>query len=179
MKFKTTEKGFTLIELVVGLSIAAFVTGAASMVTISMMRLTPQNNDWAIALHQVQNASHWISHDVQMSQGDITAGDGNPTFLTLTVPEWDTATEDVVDKTIVYEFEDMADDLKRLMRDNQTDGEEIMIAENISGDTDDTNATFDDTTGTLTFTITAVSGNVPPVTRDYEATQRVQPATTP
>src|SRR4030043_855287 len=105
MKLKTTERGFTLIELVVGLSIAAFVVSAASMTTITMMRLTPQNNDWALALRQVQNAGYWISHDVQMAQGDITVGDGNPTFLTLTVPEWET--DAVVNKTVVYELEDM------------------------------------------------------------------------
>jgi len=182
MKSKMAERGFTLIELVVGISIAAFVVGAASMTTVTMMRLTPQSNNWAIALRQVQNASHWISSDVQMSQGDITVGDGNPTFLTLTIPEWETGA--VVPKTYVYEFEDMPDGLKKLMRNNETDGGETMIAEYISGDNDDTNAIYygpDDTDNpnTLTFTITAVSGNVPPVSRDYEATQRVPPAPAP
>ena len=168
MKLKTTERGFTLIELVVGISIAAFVVGAASMTTITMMRLTPRNNDWAVALRQVQNAGYWISHDVQTAQGDITVGDGNPTFLTLTVPEWET--DAVVNKTVVYEFEDMPDGLKRLMRNNQTDVEETVIAENISSD--DTNAIYDDTSGMLTFTVTATSGDVE-VSRDYEAMQRV------
>ena len=171
MKSKMGEKGFTLIELVVGLSIAAFVVGAASMTTITMMRLTPQNTDWAVALRQVQNAGYWISHDVQMSQTTVADTDpGTPTFLTLTVPEWET--DAVVDKTIVYEFEDMPDGLKRLMRNNQTDVEETMIAESISGDNDDTNASYDDTSGTLTFTITATSGTAT-VTRQYEAMQRV------
>ena len=166
MKLKTSERGFTLIELVVGLSIAAFVVGAASMTTITMMRLTPQNNDWAVALRQVQNAGYWISHDVQTAQGDITVGDGNPTFLTLTVPEWET--DAVVNKTVVYEFEDMPDGLKRLMRNNQTDVEETMIAENISNAV----AEFTVASGMLTFTITATSGSAE-VSRNYEAMQRV------
>jgi prepilin-type N-terminal cleavage/methylation domain-containing protein len=172
MKFKITEKGFTLVELLVGLSIASFVVGAASMTTVTMMRLTPQNNDWAVALHQVQNAGHWISHDVQMAQGDITVGDGNPTFLTLIVPEWDDVLDEVVNETVVYELEDMSGGLKRLIRNNQTDVEETIIAEFISGDNDDTNATYDDTSGTLTFTITAASGTAT-VTREYESMQRV------
>ena len=162
---KITEKGFTLVELLVGLSIAAFVVGAASMATITMMRLTPQNNDWAVALRQVQNAGHWISHDVQTSQGDITVGTWpSATFLTMTVPEWDGGA--MVDKTFVYEFEDMPDGVKRLMRDNQTDGQEIMIAEYVS------NAVANYDSGILTFTITTSSGSAE-VSRDYEATQRV------
>jgi prepilin-type N-terminal cleavage/methylation domain-containing protein len=177
MKLKTTERGFTLIELVVGLSITAFVVGGASMTTTTMMRLTPQNNDWAVALHQVQNAGYWISRDVQMSQGTITIGNGSPIFLTLTVPEWDIGSGAVVNKTFVYELEDMPGGLHRLMRNNQTDGGEIMIAEYISNDA--TNASYNATSGTLTFTITAISGTVPPVSRDYEAMQRVAPAPSP
>jgi prepilin-type N-terminal cleavage/methylation domain-containing protein len=166
MKQKLGEKGFTLIELLVGISIAAFVVGAASMTIITMMRLTPQSNNWAIALHQVQNAGHWISRDVQMSQGAINTGDGNPIFLTLTQPQNPTD-----NTTIVYQFEDMPNGLKKLMRTDQNSGEQIVIAEFISatGATYSTNCTDN---CTLTFTITATSGNVP-VTRDYEAMQRV------
>ena len=176
MKLKLGEKGFTLIELLVGITIAAVIVGAASMTVVTMMRLTPQSNNWAIALHQVQNAGHWISRDVQMSQGEITLGDGNPIFLTLTLPKDQNPDNN---KTIVYQFdeEDMPDGLKRLIRNNQTDGEQIIIAEYISGDPDDTNASYE--SGMLTFIITATSGDVPPVTRDYEAMQRVPPAPSP
>ena len=171
MKLKTTEKGFTLIELVVGIAIAAVVVGAASMTVVTMMRLSPQSNNWAIALRQVQNAGYWISRDVQMSQGNITPGAwGNPTFLTLTQPQNPTD-----NKTIVYQFEDMGDGLQRLTRNNQTDGEQIMIAEYISIDNNDTTASYNSDNRTLNFTITAISGDVPPVTRDYEAMQRVPP----
>jgi prepilin-type N-terminal cleavage/methylation domain-containing protein len=165
MKLKTNEKGFTLIELLVSLAIAGFVVGAASMVTITMMRLAPQNSDWVTALRQVQNAGYWISRDAQMSQGTITIGTWpNATFLTLTVPEWESGA--VVNKTLVYEFEDMSGGLKRLMRNNQTNGEEIMIAEYVS------NAVANYDSGTLTFTITTTSGSTE-VSRDYEAVQRL------
>jgi prepilin-type N-terminal cleavage/methylation domain-containing protein len=169
MKLKTTERGFTLVELLVGLSIAGFVVGATSMATITMMRLTPQNNDWAVALRQVQNAGYWISHDVQTAQGDITLNTWpNHTFLTLTVPEWDGDLEEVVNKTVVYEFEDMPDGLKRLIRNNQTDEQQTMIAENISNAV----AEFTVASGMLTFTIEATAGDVE-VSREYEAMQRV------
>ena len=168
MKLKTSQRGFTLVELLVGITIAAVVVGAASATTITMMRLNPRNNDWAIALHQVQNAGHWISHDVQTAQGEIIVGDGNPTLLTLTVPEWDDALDEVVNKTIVYEFEDMPGGLRRLMRNNQTDVEETTIAENVSNAVAD----FTVASGMLTFTIEATSGGIE-VSRDYEAMQRV------
>jgi prepilin-type N-terminal cleavage/methylation domain-containing protein len=172
MKLKTTEKGFTLLELLVALSIATFVTAAASMTIITMMRLSPQTNNWAIALHQVQNAGYWISRDVQMSQGTITVGTGTPTFLTLILPQTPTT-----NKTIVYRLNNMpAGGLKKLIRDDA--GQQIMIAEYISY----ANApppVYDSVkhTYSLTVTITATSGDVP-VTRDYKAVQRVS-ATSP
>jgi prepilin-type N-terminal cleavage/methylation domain-containing protein len=172
MKPKLGEKGFTLIELLVGLSIAAFVVGAASMTTITMIRLTPQTNNWAIALHQVQNAGHWISHDVQMSENvTVDENPATPEFLTLIVPEWDEVSETVVNRTIIYDFEDMPDGLKKLMRTDQDTGEQILIAEFISYTEADYSENCTDNC-TLTFTITATSGDVD-VTRDYEAMQRV------
>lgn len=166
MKLKKSERGFTLLEVLVSLAISAFVVGAASATTITMMRLTPQNNDWAVALHQVQNAGYWISRDVLMAQ-DITVGAGNPTFLTLTIPQITPP-----DKTIVYEFEDMPDGLKRLIRDDQTAGQTILVAEYISTDTNDTTASYNSDNRTLDLTITAISGDVS-VTRIYESSQRL------
>jgi prepilin-type N-terminal cleavage/methylation domain-containing protein len=169
MKLKTGEKGFTLVELLVALSIAAFVTAAASMTIITMMRLTPKTNNWAIALRQVQDAGYWISRDVLMSQTILVDPDpGTPTFLTLTVPQPPPA----LAKTIVYQFQDMSGGLKRLMR---TDNTTIMVAEYISSG--NTTATYDDVTLILTLKVTATSGDTT-VTRQYEATQRV-PAASP
>ena len=168
MKLKTGEKGFTLLELLVGIAIAAFVTAAASMTIITMMRLTPKTNNWAIALRQVQDAGYWISRDVMMSD-NITVGTGNPKFLTMIQPQ-----TQLPKKTIVYQFQDMSGGLKRLMRDDdQTPGQSIMVAEYISmPDTTATYSTNCTDNCTLTFTITAISGNVP-VTKRYETAQRV------
>ena len=181
MKLKTTEKGFTLIELLVGISILAVVVGAASMTVITMMRLSPQSNNWAIALRQVQNAGYWISRDVQMSQQtSIIVGTGTPIFLTLTLPQDQYQAND---KIIEYRFEDMGGDLRRLMRNDA--GQQIMIAEYIYYDPlgDPANSTRVTTTPqkengwVLTVRIAATHGNTT-VTRQYEATQRV-PAPSP
>ena len=168
MKLKLGEKGFTLIELIVGISIAVFVVGAASTATIAMMRLGPRNSDWAIALRQVQNAGWWISRDVQMSQGDITIGTG-ATYLTLTLPQDQNPANN---KQIVYQFQDMAGGLKRLSRNDQVT--QIMVAEYISIPTP---PIYNSDNRTLTFTITATVGNVSVPPKTYEATQRVPPAT--
>lgn len=171
MKLKKGEKGFTLIELLVTISIAALIVGAASAVIITMLRLTPRNNDWVVSLHQVQNAGYWISRDVLMSD-NITVGTGS-TFLTMTQPQTQPPK-----KIIVYQFEDMSGGLKRLMRTDTDNNTTIMIAEYIYSD--NTTATYSPNCSencTLTFTITAISGNVP-VTRRYETAQRV-PAPSP
>lgn len=166
MKFKINEKGLTLIEVVVGLSIAAFVVGASSTAIVAMERLSPQNGDWAIALSQVQNAGYWISRDVQMSQGTITVGTGNPTFLTLTLPQ--TTTDN---KTVIYQLQDMSGGLKRLIRNDQTANQQKMIAEYTSVPT---SPVYNTDNRTLTFTLRATSGKVQ-VTKNYEANQRVPP----
>jgi len=177
MKLKAGEKGFTLIELLVTIGIAAFVVSAASMTVITMMRLSPQTNNWAIALRQVQNAGYWISRDVQMSQQkSIIKGTGTPIFLTLILPQ-DPANK----KTIEYRFEDMGGDLRRLMRKDLTTGQSIMIAEYIyynplvdpDKSTSVTTTPQKENGWVLTLRIAAVISGDEKVIRRYEATQRV------
>ena len=179
MKLKTGEKGFTLLELLVGIAIAVFVVGAASMTVITMMRLTPRTNNWAIALRQVQNAGYWISRDVMMSD-TVTPGTGD-TFLTLIVPYESGVNIDK--KEIVYYFGKLDGELNSerwLIRTDSTGGLTPIakyIYEPIQYDPPDPAKPY-----TLTFTITATLGNTDvnraEVIRQYEATQRV-PASAP
>jgi prepilin-type N-terminal cleavage/methylation domain-containing protein len=164
MKSKLGEKGFTLIELIVGISIAVFVTGAASMAIITMMRLSPQSNNWAIALRQVQNTGYWISRDVQMSQGEIDDNPPSPEFIKLTVP-YESGGE-IVNKTISYQFETINGQVW-LMR-NDSIGGQIAVAQYISN----TDAQYDPDNDTLDFSIEATFGKVT-VSRQYDAAQRV------
>jgi prepilin-type N-terminal cleavage/methylation domain-containing protein len=178
MKLKTGEKGFTLLELLVGITIAAFVVAAASMTIITMMRLTPKTNNWAIALRQVQDAGYWISRDVMMSQGEIFVDPVPDTFLRFIQPHQDPDP----DITIDYEFENINGE-QWLVRTESTGGQ-TAIATDIS--ISDTHANYyddpdDQDGGTLTFTITATSGTaeVTRVTREYQALQRLMPAPAP
>jgi type II secretory pathway component PulJ len=166
MKFKIGEKGLTLLELIIGLGIGAAVVVAASTAIVTMARLSPRNADWDISLSEVQNAGYWISRDVQMSLGTVTVGTGNPTFLTLILPQTNTD-----NKTVVYQFQDMSGGLKRLIRNDQTANQQKIIAEYISVPM---SPVYNTDNRTLTFSLTATSGQVP-VTKQYKATQRVPP----
>lgn len=165
MKKILGEKGFTLIEMLVVVAIAAVVMGAASAAIVALYRISPQSNNWTVALRQVQNSGYWISRDVQMSAGNIAVGTGN-TFLTMVLPQ--NPTDNV---TIVYQLQNMSGG-QRLMRTNQTTNDTIMIAEFISIPAD-TGPFYNSDNNTLTFTIKATYGNAP-VTRTYEALQRVE-----
>jgi len=168
LKTKPGEKGFTLIELLVGLTIVAFVVGAVSMTIVTMMRLNPRNNDWAMALRQVQNAGFWISRDVQMSRGNIGIDPEPDTFLTLVMPYVD-AGGTMVTKTVDYQFENLSGEAW-LTRSDEVEGK-TAIAQLITR----TTAVYSDNCTdncTLTFTIEATSGKAN-VFHQYEATQRV------
>jgi prepilin-type N-terminal cleavage/methylation domain-containing protein len=86
MKLKTTEKGFTLIEMLVTLSIAAAIMGVMSASVITIFRTNAQNDEWNVNIRQVQNAGQWITRDALMAQvvSDNTTG----VFLRLSWSDW-------------------------------------------------------------------------------------------
>jgi prepilin-type N-terminal cleavage/methylation domain-containing protein len=171
MKIMLNEKGVTLIELLVAIAILGAIVSVISMTISTVIKTSPLSNNWAIALRQVQNAGYWISRDVQMSKEVTVDQDpATPEFLTLIQPEWDAGSGAVVDKTFVYEFENMSDSLKRLMRTDLDTAGQTMIAEYIYN----TDAIYNTENHKLTVTITAISGNAT-VSRQYEAAPRVSP----
>ncbi|MFC2027087.1 type II secretion system protein J [Chloroflexota bacterium] len=81
------EAGITLTEVLVASTIGlaiAFVVGTA---IYQFFVVTSQGNDVVSAVHQVQNAGHWVTRDGQES---ITATGGDE--LVLTVPDRPTIT---------------------------------------------------------------------------------------
>ncbi len=169
MRLKTNEKGFTLTELLVTISIVAIISGALAMAIITLMRLSPQSKDWNIALRQVQNAGYWISRDVQMSKGAIIVGTSD-LFLRFTIP-----TGPNTSKTVEYRFVQMSGNLKRLIRVDGASTQQIMIAEHIYyNPSDPANSTrvVSYQSPKLVVKISAASGTIT-VSRQYEAIQRV------
>lgn len=145
------------------MTILVIVLGTASATVITMMRLSPRTNSWAVALRQVQDVGYWVSRDVFQAQ-TISVGTGS-TYLTLSQPRVTPPP-----KTVVYQWETMSGS-ERLMRSDGT--ETILIAEYISAHPQ---PIYSSDNGTLTFDITATYGDIS-VPMRYKAAQRVSPAT--
>lgn len=84
---RASSAGFTLAELLIALAIGGMVLAGASM-TIHQLFLTgARNENYMIAVRQVQNAGYWISRDGVSAQS-ITPGSSSGFPLTLSWSEW-------------------------------------------------------------------------------------------
>ena len=161
-----SEKGFTLIEVIIAVAIIGIITPALAMTTTTLLTNHQQANDHNIVLHQVQNAGHWISHDVQMAK-NVVFDDPNGFPLTLYIP---VDTDENNDLRVDYSFD--ANKLKRQVHNTlDTLVSETLIAEYI--DVQDT--TFSNLDSNIyTLTVKASKGEAV-VERIYEVSQRLTP----
>ncbi len=149
---KQSERGFTLIEVIVAIGIMALISWAATTAVFQVVTGTERTNEHIGAVYQVQNAVYWIGRDTQIAQSvDLSPPAGFP--LTLTWSDWDSG-----DKyQVVYSLEDMAGTgLKKLQRSysvNGAAGETSIVARYIDHDPAKTKCEFTD--GVLIFTVTA------------------------
>jgi competence protein ComGC len=158
---KAAEKGATLIELLVVIAILGAIIGVLSMTIITVMKVSPRSNNWAIALRQVQNAGYWISNDITMANAGTIAI--NAQFLpTLQLDEWNG--NSFVTHAVEYVFDGQT--LRRRL-DGAPPG--LLIAEYI-----DTGATrFEMLPGaSYKFTVRAAFNDTS-VTRTYETSPRL------
>jgi len=153
---KKGERGFTLIELIVGLSIIFLVSGAGAMATFQLLKGTEVNSTHMTAVRQVQNAGYWISHDTRMAQTVHTVNLTLPVFLVFNWTEGDTQDE----YEIVYTLDDVAGStLKKLHRNQSVNGgvnTTTFVAQYIDPDAAKTSCQY--ISGKLTLTITATAG---------------------
>lgn len=112
---KRNEKGFTLLELVVAITIIALTSTAAAMAIFQIYKVTERNNDNINAVRQVQNAGYWISRDAQMAQTISADNLTLPNFLILNWTEWD-AQDEPIYHSATYFFEDLSNGVGRLKR---------------------------------------------------------------
>ncbi|MBA7571809.1 hypothetical protein ES708_13577 [subsurface metagenome] len=163
---KRGEKGFTLLEVLIGVAIMAIVVGAVAMTVTTLLLNEGQAAGQNTALPQVQNAGYWISRDVQMAR-TVTLGEPG-VFLRLDIP---VDTDENNDYTIDYWFD--GDKLKRQKHDSFGTSE-TFIAEYI----DTSNTTFsalDADAGLWKLTVRA-SRDETGATRSYEISQRLSPS---
>lgn len=91
---RETQKGFTLIEVIVALAITGLISTGAAMATIQVNNQGIRNSDYTTASQNAQNAIQWISRDAQMAQViTLTPTSGFP--LTLLWTAWDNTTNNV------------------------------------------------------------------------------------
>jgi len=160
---KRREKGFTLLEVLIGVAIMAIVVVAVAMTTTTLLLNEGQAAGQNTALPQVQNAGYWISRDVQMAR-TVTLGEPG-VFLRLDIPMDNNPEHDY---TIDYLFD--GDKLKRQKHDSFGTSE-TFIAEYI----DTSNTTFsalDADAGLYKLTVRA-SRDETGATRSYEISQRL------
>lgn len=160
------QKGFTLLEIVVGSAIMAVVVGAVASLLVVLFLNYGQEAGQNTALPQVQNAGFWITHDVQSSRNiTATAPNGFPLSLRLPVDG-----DEDNDNSANYVFEDSK--LKRKLYDSS---DNLILETFIADYLDADNCTFTTINATMKYhrlTVTATrEGEV--VTSIYHVSQRL------
>ena len=163
---KMTEKGFTLLEAVIGIGIMALIVVAIATATTTLLLNHGQAAEQNTVLPQVQNAGHWITRDVQTAR-NITATDPNGFPLSLRVP---IDMDENNDYSVNYTFNGTR--LKRKVYDSS----ETLLSETLIADyIDSGNTTFNTLNATLNLyqlTVRAVKDKGG-LTRIYEISQRI------
>jgi len=163
---KRGEKGFTLLELLVGVAIMGIIAMPLAMLTMTLLTNPKRSNDNNIVLQQVRNASTWILRDVQMSRS-VNTTDPNGFPLTLGIP---VDTDENNDYSVDYLFD--GSKLKR----KEYDSEQALISETFIADYIDTDnttfATVSATAGLHEFTVSAAKREAV-ATMSYKISQRL------
>jgi len=167
------QKGVTLVELLIVISIAALVVGAAVAVWLQLDSVSTRNSDYTVAYAQVQNAGDEFSRDAVQAQ-EVQADDpetpaiepddlGTPE-IELLILEWDDYGVDPQHHVVAYTLEG-AGTFKELRRSG-TEGGLVVVAQDIVPA--ETSCTWDE--GVLTLKITAQVGE-----RSATRTYKVEP----
>ncbi len=169
---KPGEKGYTLIELLIAITIMALASVAAGAGIFQIFRNIERNNDHMTAVLQVENAGYRISRDAQMAE-NVTTGLTLPEFLALGWTEQNTG--DVYQVT--YTLENMPEGgLKKLLRNqsvNASANTTTLVAQYIDSNAGKSSCNL--ASGILTLTVTATVGEGSPTeseTRTYKIVPR-------
>ena len=130
---RLSEKGYTLIELAVAITIMVLASTAASAAIFQILNNVERNNDHMTAVLQVQYAGSWISRDAQMASSVTSDNLTLPDFLIINWTEWDAA-GDPTYHSVTYFFEDLTDGIGKLKRNHWSSAgasEQTLVAEYI------------------------------------------------
>ena len=122
------QKGFTLVELLITTAITGLIVSFLGTAIYQIITVTEYGNEKMTAMHELQNAAHWVSLDGQRASA---ASGGNELILTL--PD---------DSSITYSL--VGTDFQRM-----AGGSNMTLARNI------TSANFSVENRLITMTITS------------------------
>ena len=105
------QRGFTLVELLIATATTGLIVSFLGTAIYQIITIPEYGNDRMIAMHELQNAAHWVSLDGQMAR---TASGGDE--LALTLPD---------DSSITYSL--VGTELRRTAGESQ-----MTLARNIS-----------------------------------------------
>jgi len=170
-----SERGFTLIEVLVATAVVALIAGAATMSVFQVINGTERSNEHITAVDHVQNAGCWITRDTRMAETVSTDNLTPPDFLILKWTDWGYG-KDSVYHSVIYSLEDVSEGIGRLKRTHQDSvgtEEQILVAEYIYYDPNDpgntTEASYEEPV--LTVKIVALFEDAEEV-RDYKIYHR-------
>ena len=157
-----SEKGFTLIEVMIAVAIMGIIMPVIAMTTTALLTNHQQANDHNVILHQVQNAGYWISRDVQMAK-DVIFDDPSGFPLTLDIP---VDTDENNNYSVDYLFD--GNKLKRQVYDSS----DTLILETLIAEYIDVQDTTFSTLGSNIYNLTVkVSKGEVVVERCYKVSQ--------
>ncbi len=159
------QRGFTAIELLISIAIAATIGGTATMTVFQVMDGAANSRATMAVAAETQRAGHVIGRDVLAAESIAVDGLTPPTFLVLTWTEQDYAGGNSVYHSATYFFRNLADGVGELVRNHWSsagaDGDSL-IARYLRYDPGNpglsSNASYLDPV--LSVTLRAVSGDV-------------------
>lgn len=152
------QSGFTLIEILIAVTIMVVAGAAAGLAIYQVMRGTESNSNQLNVVQQVQNTGYWIGHDIQMAVSVNATGNVTfPCFLQCSWTAWDEEGTAVYHQ-IEYTLDQESGDLYSLNRNHSSSegaDNDMLVAQHIfyqPGSENTTSAVYSNPTLILTVT---------------------------
>ena len=160
-----SQRGFSAIELLVSLAVAAVLGGTATMTALQIVNGAADSQATMAVAAETQRAGHVIGRDVLTAESIVTESLTPPTFLVLTWTEQDYVGGDPVYHSATYSFRNLAGGVGELFRNHWSSagaGGDTIVARYLRFDPDNpgvsSNASYLDPV--LSVTLLAASGDV-------------------
>lgn len=113
------EKGFTLIETIVGVALVSLLALGGTVATYHTLRITESSDARLTAVGQVESAAFWIARDAQMAETIFTDQLDEPDFIIMGWREL-VYESDPIYHSVTYSFQNVTDYVGQLKRHHWT-----------------------------------------------------------